>query len=289
MSDENSEISFNYSEAFCRNLGLLTEDEQEKLRTFTIAIPGMGGVGGAHLISLVRQGFEKFKIADFDTFELKNTNRQYGACLDTLGKHKASVMKEIALNINPNCTIEIFDKGIHPDTIDRFLQQVDLCVDALDAFTIDTRRMFFMESWKRNIPVITAAPVGFGTAFLIFMPKGQSFDQYFAINDRMSHEEKLIAFFVGLAPRLLQRPYMSRINISEKRGPSAIGAVDLCAGVVSINAVKILLQKGTVKAVPQYHQFDVMRERYVSGRLWFGNHGPIQQLKIRLAKYLTRD
>ena len=55
---------FNRDEAFTRNIGLLTIEEQERLRDFTIAIPGMGGVGGANLISLVRQGFEIFKIAD---------------------------------------------------------------------------------------------------------------------------------------------------------------------------------------------------------------------------------
>jgi len=83
---------FDRGEAFTRNIGLVTIEEQERLRDFTIAIPGMGGVGGANLISLVRQGFEKFKIADLDVYELKNFNRQYGARTDTLGKEKVVVM-----------------------------------------------------------------------------------------------------------------------------------------------------------------------------------------------------
>ena len=45
---------FNYKEAFKRNIGLLTEEEQNKLKEFVIAIPGMGGVGGSDLIALVR-------------------------------------------------------------------------------------------------------------------------------------------------------------------------------------------------------------------------------------------
>ena len=82
---------FNRDEAFTRNIGLLTIEEQERLRDFTIAIPGMGGVGGANLISLVRQGFEKFRIADLDVYELKNFNRQYGARIDTLDKEIQSL------------------------------------------------------------------------------------------------------------------------------------------------------------------------------------------------------
>ncbi len=57
------------AEAFSRNIGLLTEAEQEKLANATVAIPGMGGVGGIHLITMVRTGIGRFHIADFDTFE----------------------------------------------------------------------------------------------------------------------------------------------------------------------------------------------------------------------------
>ncbi len=280
---------FDYSLAFSRNIGLLSEDEQALLPQFTIAIPGMGGVGGAHLIALVRQGFMKFKISDMDNFEIQNFNRQYGARLDTVGRPKVDVMKEEALKINPRCQIEVFPTGVHADTIDSFLSGVDLVVDALDAFAIDARRLVFNQSLQKNIPVVTAGPIGFGTAFLIFKPGGPNFDDYFAINDGHSEEQKILRFMVGIVPSLLQRPYMKKVNLSEKRGPSSIGGVHLCAGVVAIYALKILLKKGTVKAVPYYHQFDVMRERYVVRRLWWGNYNPIQQLKLKIAAYLVRD
>ena len=281
--------SFEYSEAFSRNIGLLTVEEQAKLREFTIAIPGLGGVGGAHLISLVRQGFERFKIADLDTYELKNFNRQYGARTDTIGRDKAEVMKEEVLKINPRCQVEVFPAGISEENIDAFLADVDLCVDAIDAFQVDVRRMFMNRSLEKNIPVITAGPIGFGTGFLIFLPGGPTFDEYFAITDQMSYPDKIIAFFVGLVPKLLQRSYLQGANLEDKRGPSSIGAINLCAGVVTIYALKILLKKGSVKAAPYFHQFDVMKERYVVKRLWFGNRHPMQRLKIYLAKYLVRD
>lgn len=281
--------TFDYTEAFSRNIGLLTPEEQATLRTHTIAIPGMGGVGGAHLISLVRQGFEKFKIADLDAYELKNFNRQYGARLETIGRPKVEVMKEEALKINPNCEIEIFPEGISEANIDQFLSGVDLGIDAIDAFTIDVRRLFINSALAKNIPVVSAGPIGFSTAFLIFLPDGPTYDEYFAVSDGMAYQDKLIAFFVGLVPKMLQRSYMQKTNLKEKRGPSSVGAINLCAAVSTIYALKVLLKKGSVRAVPYYHQFDLMRERYVSKQLWFGNHGPFQRIKMRLAKYLTTD
>ncbi len=93
---------FSYDAAFERNLGLLTEAEQLALRGKRVAIAGMGGVGGVHLITLVRLGIGAFHIADFDRFSLVNFNRQFGANINTIDRPKAQVMEELALAINPD-------------------------------------------------------------------------------------------------------------------------------------------------------------------------------------------
>jgi tRNA A37 threonylcarbamoyladenosine dehydratase len=43
---------FSYEEAFSRNIGWLTRHEQEQLRRKRVAIAGLGGVGGVHLLTL---------------------------------------------------------------------------------------------------------------------------------------------------------------------------------------------------------------------------------------------
>lgn len=63
---------FDYSRAYSRNIGWVTEAEQQVLRSKRIAIGGMGGVGGSHLLTLTRLGIGNFHIADFDRFELAN-------------------------------------------------------------------------------------------------------------------------------------------------------------------------------------------------------------------------
>jgi tRNA A37 threonylcarbamoyladenosine dehydratase len=57
---------FSYAQAFDRNIGWVTEPEQQLLRAKRIAIAGLGGVGGAHLLTLARLGIGGFHLADFD-------------------------------------------------------------------------------------------------------------------------------------------------------------------------------------------------------------------------------
>ena len=76
--------TFDYDDAFSRNIGWVTEWEQRALCDKTVAIAGMGGVSGAHLITLARLGVGAFHIADLDSFEIANINRQFGAGTSTL-------------------------------------------------------------------------------------------------------------------------------------------------------------------------------------------------------------
>src|SRR6202795_3466675 len=92
---------FRFSAAFDRNIGWLTDWEQQALRNKRVAIAGMGGVGGFHLLTLARLGIGAFNIADLDRFEIPNFNRQIGATMDSLDRPKAEVLGEMALAINP--------------------------------------------------------------------------------------------------------------------------------------------------------------------------------------------
>src|SRR5687768_16236474 len=94
--DTMHEPRFEYATAFSRNLGWVTEFEQAALGRKRVAIAGMGGVGGLHLLTLVRLGIGRFRIADFDHFELANFNRQAGAGMSTLGQPKVEVMAGMA-------------------------------------------------------------------------------------------------------------------------------------------------------------------------------------------------
>jgi molybdopterin/thiamine biosynthesis adenylyltransferase len=285
-------ISFSYDKAFSRNIGWVTPQEQQILRNKRVAIAGGGGVGGVHLMTLARLGVSKFHIADFDTFDVHNFNRQVGAMMSTVDQPKADVLARMAKDINPEIDIKIFADGVNQGNLREFLSGVDLYVDALDFFAFDARQQTFAMCAELGIPATTAAPLGMGAALLNFLPGQMTFEEYFQWGDK-SELDKAIRFVVGLAPAGLHRPYLvvpDSVNFAERRGPSTMMAVQLCSGVVGTESLKILLGRGKVWAAPYGVQFDAYRNKLV--RTWRpgGNKHPLHRLMIAVAtKQMTKQ
>ncbi|MBW8372361.1 MAG: ThiF family adenylyltransferase [Thiobacillus sp.] len=277
---------FNYETAFSRNIGWLTQDEQKSLRQKRVAIAGMGGVGGFHLLTLARLGVEKFNIADFDSFELANFNRQAGASMATLERPKVEVLAEMVRDINPEADIRMFSNGVNAQNLREFFSDVDLYVDGLDFFSFDARERVFDHCTRHGIPAITVAPLGMSAALLNFLPGGMRFEDYFQLAGR-PEEEKALRFLVGLAPALLHRHYLadkSRVDLKARKGPSTIMACQLCAGVAASEALKILLGRGKIWAAPHGIQFDGYRNKLAHTWRPGGNRNPINRLAIAIAK-----
>ncbi len=281
---------FNYQQAFSRNIGWVTEAEQLQLKNKRIAIAGAGGVGGAHLLTLARLGIENFHVSDFDEFEVHNFNRQQGAFMSTIDQPKVDVMLKMAKDINPEANVVSFPEGIFTHNVDDFLAGVDLYVDALDFFALEARKTVFKKCYEKNIPVITAAPLGMGCALLCFMPQGMSYEEYFRFEDKKTEDEQLIQFLIGLSPAMLQRAYLvdeTRVSFKEKRGPSTTMAVNLCAGIAGTYALKILLNRGEVLKAPYGLHFDAYRNKLVKTWRPFGNAGLIAKIMFKIAKRIV--
>lgn len=278
---------FNYHRAFSRNLGWVTEQEQDRLRGSRVAIAGMGGVGGFHLLTLARLGVGAFSLADFDTFNLVNFNRQAGASLSTLGKPKLEVMASMAADINPELDLRRFPGGVDEGAINDFLKDVDLFIDGLDFFALDIRQAVFAACAERRIPAITVAPLGMGAALLSFLPGRMTFEGYFGFAQN-SQLEKAIRFFVGLAPAGLQMGYLvdpTKIDLAKRKGPSTAMGCMLCAGVAGTEALKILLGRERVYSAPWGVHYDAFRNRLA--RTWRpgGNdRNPLQMFALSMAR-----
>ncbi|MBT9538950.1 ThiF family adenylyltransferase [Thiobacillus sp.] len=280
--------AFDYKQAFSRNIGWVTADEQEKLRHKKVAIAGMGGVGGSHLIVLARLGIGKFHIADLDVFEQANFNRQFGASMSTLNAPKAATMAAAVKDINPEADVTSFDHGVTLENLDAFLDGVDIYVDSLDIFALDIRRAVFARCYAKGIPTITAAPMGMGTAFLIFMPGKMSFEEYFCL-DGYAFEDQIIKFVIGVSPSVQQRHYLvdrSSVNFLKKKVPSTAMGIELAAGAACTNVLKILLGRGEIICAPRSLHFDAYRNRLLKCWRPFGNRHPMQRLMFWYVKRL---
>lgn len=284
-------MEFDHLKAFSRNIGWVSEAELERLRTKRVAIAGLGGVGGAYLITLVRLGISRFHIADMDDFDLVNFNRQIGASMSTIGKSKVQTLKSLAEDINPEIEIKTFDEGVNSNNVSAFFDGADIYIDSLDFFVLPIRRMVFQYCYDHKIPAIGAAPLGMGTAMLNFLPGGMSFEEYFRLEGH-SEQEQYLRFLVGMSPKMLQTDYLVEpkgVDLEKHKVPSTPMTIDISAGVIATQALKVLLGRGQVLSAPWSMQFDAYRNKLV--KVWrpFGNAHPLQQFKLMMARRLLKE
>lgn len=278
--------SFSYDEAFSRNIGWVTLAEQARLQHVRVAIAGLGGVGGAHLLTLARLGVGAFSIADFDHFDIANFNRQVGATVSSIGRPKLDVMVEMVRDINPQADVRVFPGGLQLDNIGAFLADADVYLDGLDFFAFAARQAVFAACADRRIPAVTVAPLGMGAALLSFLPGKMTFEQYFGWAD-LPDNEKALRFLVGLSPWAVHAGYLvdrSRVDLGARRGPSTMIACQLCAGIAAAEVLKIIVQRGDVLCAPRSQQFDAYRNKLVTAWRPGGHRNPLQRLAMIIAR-----
>lgn len=271
-----------YREAFSRNLGILTEAEQETLRRSCVAVAGLGGLGGVVAATLARSGIGRYRLADFDDFEVVNFNRQYGANLDTVGRNKAEVMAEVVQSIVPGADVTTFTDPLTPDNLDEFLGGADVVYDALDFWELELRRSLYPMAARNGQYTVAFGPLGFSAAGYSCAPDGMGFDEYFDLSDDMAFEDKMLSFAVGLAPAGFHLGYMdpSKIDLGGGAGPSLGIACQVASGMAATEVLNILLDRRPIRPLPHYYQFDPYLMKYKRGRLLWGNRNPIQRFKM---------
>ena len=196
----------------------------------------------------------------------------------------------MALGINPELEIQEFGQGVNAGNIDKFLHDVDVYVDGLDYFAVDARRLVFAACDERDIPAVTAAPLGMGAAVINFLPGRMAFEDYFCLEGH-SEIDQLIRFLVGLSPAMLQRAYLmdkSQVDLINHKGPSTPMACEICAGMASTQVLKILTGRGKTLSAPWGQQFDSFRNSYVKTWRPGGNRNPLQQVAIKIAKSILK-
>lgn len=291
MESSPASKKFDRKLAFSRSIGFITHDESEILKNKTVAIAGLGGVGGSHFLTLIRLGVGGFHIADMDTFSIENFNRQAGANMNTIDRAKIDVIEEMGRAINPEIRIKRFPTGVSAQNVDQFLEGVDAYVDSLDFFAFKARQLVFEKCHDKKIPATTVGPIGMGAALMNFIPGKMSFMDYFQWKKTDTDVDLGVKFLVGITPALPHRSYVvdtTTTSFSEKRGPSTPMGINLCAGIMGAEMLKILLNRKEIKSAPHSFVFDAYRNKLFHRYIFFGNRNPFQRLKIAVAKKVLR-
>jgi len=277
----------NYRDSFSRNIGVVSCEEQDQLLNATVGVAGLGGIGGATFLCLVRMGVGSFHIADIDSFSIANLNRQVGSNHAAIGRSKIDVMKEAALKINPDVNIKTFPQGITRDTVSDFVSGVDAIADCIDYFSLSPRELLLDEAEGQGAPVCLTAPLGFSSAMLSFTDHSMGYKEYFDFRPDDDPFEKLLRFTIGLVPARLHLGYMSFPKerlIEMETGPSIASSVYVGGGFLSAEVLFAITKRRNLFAAPYYTQLDLLRGIHVRRRLLWGNRGPLQRLALWLAR-----
>lgn len=130
-------------------------DNLNKLHNKTIAVVGIGGVGGYVVETLIRNGIENIIIVDKDVVDITNKNRQIIATDSTIDKSKVDVFEDRIKSINKKCNVIKLNMFLNEENKkELFKYDIDYLVDACD--TTQTKIMLIRECLNRNIKFISS-------------------------------------------------------------------------------------------------------------------------------------
>ncbi len=155
-------------ERYDRQILLLGEDGQERIRDARVFIAGAGGLGSPVAIYLAAAGIGRITIADFDTVDPSNLNRQILHWSDDVLRMKIDSAREKLAKINPDVEIEVISEKIDENNVSKLVGGSDLIVDAMDNFR--ARYLLNKAAIVRNIPLFHGAVHGFDGQVTTIIP-----------------------------------------------------------------------------------------------------------------------
>lgn len=144
---------------FDRSEILLGSEALKKLKSSTVAVFGIGGVGSYTVEALVRGGIGNLFLFDGDIVSQTNINRQLVATVKTIGMPKIQVAADHCKEVNPEVNItaeQLFFDHENADRID--FSKFDYIVDAID--TVSSKILLIEKAKSAGVPVISCMGAG---------------------------------------------------------------------------------------------------------------------------------
>ncbi len=142
-----------------RNQNIITKQEQKTLKDAVVGMVGLS-IGNAMAVSMAYTGAANtMKLADFDVLSTSNLNRIRSG-LGFIGKRKIDITAQQIYEINPYAKLELYDKGLKKEQLDKFLggKKPDVIFEAIDDFEMKIRVRIAAK--KAKVPVVMLTNLG---------------------------------------------------------------------------------------------------------------------------------
>lgn len=144
---------------FERSERILGAESTGTLAEASVIVFGIGGVGSFVAEALARAGIGTLAFVDSDVVEETNLNRQLVALHSTLGRAKADVMRDRALDINPLAFVSAMRTFVSPETIGSLrVQDYSYAIDCVD--DVAAKIAIILAARSGGVPVISSMGTG---------------------------------------------------------------------------------------------------------------------------------
>ncbi|MBW1799546.1 MAG: HesA/MoeB/ThiF family protein [Deltaproteobacteria bacterium] len=144
------------------------EAGQEKLKNARVFVAGAGGLGSPLAVYLAAAGIGTIRIADHDSVELSNLNRQILHWERDIGKKKVDSAREKLHGLNPAVRVETIGETIDEGNVSGLVDGFDAIVDAMD--NLPTRYLLNRTAIEKSIPFFHGAVNGLEGRVMTIMP-----------------------------------------------------------------------------------------------------------------------
>ncbi|APZ44131.1 HesA/MoeB/ThiF family protein [Acidihalobacter ferrooxydans] len=142
---------------------------QERLLRSRTLIVGLGGLGSPVALYLAAAGVGTLVLADFDSVDLSNLQRQIAHTTATIGQSKAISAAAAAQSINPEVEVECIDDLLSPAQFMPHVAAADVVIDCTDNFV--TRFTLNALCMEAGTPLVSGAAIRFEGQVTVFDPR----------------------------------------------------------------------------------------------------------------------
>jgi len=171
--------NLDYGTLFSRNLGVLTEAQQDRIRAARVLILGDMGSGETLCTLLVRCGFERIMIAGEGRYAPSDMNRQIGCFTDTIGRLKVEVMAETARAVNPDADVLVYTKLPEEGELGNRIGEADIVISSVDDLAYAV--LIFRTCRTLGKPAVMCMPAGSMGWVSVFTPESVTIEQALGI------------------------------------------------------------------------------------------------------------
>ena len=234
-----------------------------------ILVVGSGGIGGTIAHEFGRLGAASITLADFDTYDKSNMNRQIACYADTLGRPKAEALAAGLRRLDPAPSVSVIAEKRRADGFSREIAEADFVVAAADDYAFSLALLD--RALDAGKPAGAALPIGMWAAVGLFLPGGSPPARLFGFR-RQDDEEGYACEIARRRPPLAKaiarrsrgalvpelEPFMrgrgsgDRGEGIEARPPQLCPVVWSAASILVMEATKLLLGMGRPIAVPRW-------------------------------------